>query len=99
MRTGPRDLGSAGGSGGAWCRGHRECLTSPPYGQSTRRCGPSMGPIIVVHHGWGRSCDNLDQPRLRESRWRQAMPELASGTDTFLFTDIEGSTALWERDQ
>ena len=24
--------------------------------------------------------------------------ELPSGTVTFLFTDIEGSTALWERD-
>ena len=27
------------------------------------------------------------------------MPDLPSGTVTFLFTDIEGSTALWERDQ
>jgi predicted ATPase/class 3 adenylate cyclase len=27
------------------------------------------------------------------------MPELPSGTVTFLFTDIEGSTALWERDR
>jgi predicted ATPase/class 3 adenylate cyclase len=26
------------------------------------------------------------------------MPDLPSGTVTFLFTDIEGSTALWERD-
>ena len=25
------------------------------------------------------------------------MPDLPSGTITFLFTDIEGSTALWER--
>ncbi len=25
------------------------------------------------------------------------MPELPSGTVTFLFTDIEGSTAHWER--
>ena len=25
------------------------------------------------------------------------MAELPSGTVTFLFTDIEGSTALWER--
>ena len=24
------------------------------------------------------------------------MPDLPSGTVTFLFTDIEGSTALWE---
>src|SRR5689334_21402039 len=27
------------------------------------------------------------------------MPELPSGTVAFLFTDIEGSTALWERDR
>jgi class 3 adenylate cyclase len=27
------------------------------------------------------------------------MPDLPSGTVTFLFTDIAGSTALWERDQ
>src|SRR5918993_5383944 len=27
------------------------------------------------------------------------MPDLPSGTVTFLFTDIEGSTARWERDQ
>ena len=26
------------------------------------------------------------------------MPDLLLGTVTFLFTDIEGSTALWERD-
>jgi predicted ATPase/class 3 adenylate cyclase len=29
----------------------------------------------------------------------RAMPELPFGTVTFLFTDIEGSTALWERDR
>ena len=27
------------------------------------------------------------------------MPDLPSGTVTFLFTDIEGSTAIWERDR
>ena len=27
------------------------------------------------------------------------MPDLPSGTVTFLFTDIEGSTERWERDR
>jgi hypothetical protein len=27
------------------------------------------------------------------------MPDLPSGTVTFLFTDIAGSAALWERDR
>src|SRR5215208_3863731 len=27
------------------------------------------------------------------------MPDLPTGTVTFLFTDIEGSTALWDRDR
>src|SRR5215212_4384704 len=30
---------------------------------------------------------------------KRFMPDLPSGTVTFLFTDIEGSTALWERDR
>src|SRR5215217_9439353 len=44
-------------------------------------------------------CDNLDQPRLYQDQWRRPMAELPSGTVTFFFTDIEGSTALWERDR
>src|SRR5215217_4994337 len=42
-------------------------------------------------------CDNPDQHLPAQRRWRRAMPKLPSGTVTFLFTDIEGSTALWER--
>src|SRR5215212_8621047 len=43
-------------------------------------------------------CDNRAGPPPAESL-EQAMPDLPSGTVTFLFTDIEGSTALWERDR
>src|SRR3954470_8608253 len=32
-------------------------------------------------------------------RLERIMPHLPSGTVTFLFTDIEGSTALWEQDR
>src|SRR5215207_4268431 len=45
------------------------------------------------------SCDNPDQPRRRQIGRRRRMANLPSGTVTFLFTDIEGSTALWERDR
>src|SRR5215213_8404216 len=43
-------------------------------------------------------CDNRTAPRPAE-RLERIMPDLPSGTVTFLFTDIEGSTALWERDR
>src|SRR3954452_3228200 len=35
----------------------------------------------------------------RSVRSGTLMPDLPSGTVTFLFTDFEGSTALWERDR
>src|SRR5215218_3128905 len=44
------------------------------------------------------ACDNRQAPRAAE-RQERIMPDLPSGTVTFLFTDIEGSTALWERDR
>jgi class 3 adenylate cyclase len=43
----------------------------------------------------GSACDNQAAPRPAE-RLERIMPDLPSGTVTFLFTDIEGSTALWE---
>src|SRR4051795_5061951 len=43
-------------------------------------------------------CENRQAPPLAE-RLERITPDLPSGTVTFLFTDIEGSTALWERDQ
>src|SRR5215207_297055 len=45
-----------------------------------------------------RACDNRYAPRSVKGLER-IMAELPSGTVTFLFTDIEGSTALWERDR
>src|SRR5687768_9698215 len=45
-----------------------------------------------------RSCDNRAVPH-PAVRLEQSVPDLPSGTVTFLFTDIEGSTALWERDR
>src|SRR5919112_5685194 len=34
-----------------------------------------------------------------DNAWRTFVAELPRGTVTFLFTDIEGSTTLWERDR
>src|SRR5918998_285197 len=42
------------------------------------------------------ACDNRARPRPATSLER-TMADLPSGTVTFLFTDIEGSTALWEQ--
>src|SRR5262245_40981533 len=39
------------------------------------------------------------EPHQRAIVPRRTMVDLPSGTVTFLFTDIEGSTRLWERDR
>jgi len=44
-------------------------------------------------------CNNQVAPDPLPSLWRKVMADLPRGTVTFLFTDIEGSTRLWERDR
>ena len=43
-------------------------------------------------------CDNQQPPHLDE-RLERIMPDFPSGTVRLLFTGIEGSTRLWERDR
>jgi class 3 adenylate cyclase len=45
------------------------------------------------------ACDNPPQRHWTTTAKSLIMPDLPSGTVTFLFTDIEGSTALWERNR
>src|SRR4051812_47307295 len=54
----------------------------------------SQCPALLARSSVGQ-CDDQHRPIFR--RW--SMSDLPSGTVTFLFTDIEGSTALWERDR
>jgi hypothetical protein len=59
--------------------------------------GPSAGGFsldFIVDDG---PCDNLPQVPAGLHFWRRTMAELPRGTVTFLFTDIEGNTALWEQ--
>src|SRR4051812_29592997 len=54
----------------------------------------SQCPALLARSSVGQ-CDDQHRPIFR--RW--SMSDLPSGTVTFLFTDIEASTALWERDR
>ena len=63
MRTGPRDVGSVGGSGGASDPAIARVSHIPwPCGSQRAVVDQAWDRLIVVHHGWGRSSDNLDQP-------------------------------------
>jgi hypothetical protein len=54
---------------------------------------------LNVNRAESASCDDLVHSDTIVTSLRPVMPDLACGTVTFLFTDIEGSTALWERDR
>jgi class 3 adenylate cyclase len=61
---------------------------------------PSVGPVMRACRG---ACENCRQPAGRGVSWfRMGMgvswvAELPRGTVTFLFTDLEGSSRLWEQ--
>ena len=55
-------------------------------------------PNLAPESGSDTACDNRPGAR-QTAALERIMPDLPSGTVTFLFTDIEGSTALWERDR
>ena len=101
-RHGPRGAGrgivrrgvgtAAGGSRGSRQR-PRRCRR--PNRCTWCRAEPGLGPAIAFPYdgtmGWG----SPHPPR----SWSAHARSSPRGTVTFLFTDIEGSTALWERDQ
>src|SRR5215207_3762288 len=73
---------------------NRSTMASP--GLETGGGGRRDGEVIPSLSFWRATIDQDHHPRhLR----RRTMPDLPAGTVTFLFTDIEGSTALWERDR
>src|SRR5215211_8860732 len=68
-------------------------VRSPCARSELTQATPSDWPTSVT-----ALCDNSGRPHPSNDP-SLIMPELPSGTVTFLFTDIEGSTALWERDR
>src|SRR5215211_4931671 len=68
-------------------------VRSPCARSELSQATPSDWPTSVT-----ALCDNSGRPHPSNDP-SLIMPELPSGTVTFLFTDIEGSTALWEREQ
>jgi hypothetical protein len=74
--------------------------------RSTKGCGLSPRCRVNCLPGNATSRTRSWQPRATIGQAnnkphirKRIMPDLPSGSATFLFTDIEGSTARWERDQ
>lgn len=61
-----------------------------PSAPICRSASVGQRPISVTLAGVGVGAEHLAGRNVR------VVPELPSGTVTFLFTDIEGSTRLWE---
>src|SRR5688500_12470881 len=65
------------------------------------------GLIFREHEGFLQSFQHVTLRKNRPHRYprhdatssESAMPQYPSGTVAFLFTDVEGSTALWERNR
>jgi predicted ATPase/class 3 adenylate cyclase len=67
--------------------------TLTPDGMSTIA---NIPPCVIVRQHTVRFSDGVDRPGLSEKlSWMSALP---TGTVTFLFTDLEGSTRLWDAD-
>src|SRR5687768_3217959 len=72
----------------------QESCLSPPHDQSMLRCVAGEHSAVALRYPMRQSrAVEMDQDASETS-----MPEWPRGTVTFLCTDIEGSTALWERE-
>src|SRR5215213_272266 len=83
--------------------GHPPAALSKPLRLKMMFTSPSSRSRCFVAWETASACphtrrDNRDEPRPAESL-QQAIPVFPSATITFLVTDMEGSTELWEQAQ
>ena len=72
----------------------RRCYQASNGGTTRRSLTSSAHRVVRECRSMSWSCTHWLSSS--ESRVRSTMPELPTGTVTFLFTDLEGSTRLWE---
>src|SRR4051794_618381 len=91
-----------------WCRPRRRGIRGSGAGRAsayeTEGRGGETKPTFHAQpssrlDGFLYSRATIRRVHAQPSVLRGTMPDLPSGTVTFLFTDIEGSTALWEQDR
>src|SRR5262249_20790194 len=75
------------------CTGSRPSTGAGPSCMRSRIGGATRGRGMGLGAPDRWACDHAGDRRAQEV----TLPELPSGTVTFLFTDLEGSTRLWER--